>query len=67
MGPYRYKTVVLDIGYFGSFKGAEKKIQSEIDKHVADDWELFSFHPIKMLVVWRWNLLIFRQPEDSAP
>ena len=67
MGPFRYMTVMLNVGLFGSFEGAGAKIQSEIDKHVSDGWELFSFHPITMFVVWRWNVLIFRRPDGSAP
>ena len=64
MGPFQYKTVFVSIGIFGKAEDGVKKIQEEIDEHVKDGWELFQYQPVHTLLVWEWNILIFRRPTE---
>ena len=66
MGPYQYKTVYLSIGTFGSPEKAALKLQDKIDEFSVKGWELFEYHPIQTMFVWKWNILIFRKPTEQA-
>lgn len=62
MGPYKYKTVQVNGGVFGSVRKQIELIQQVIDEHVTVGWELQEYHPIATAFVWQWNVLIFRKP-----
>ena len=65
MGPYKYKTIYLNVGMFGSPQSAVEKIQRAIDDHVNDGWDLFEYHPVQTAITWKWNVLIFRKPNTE--
>ena len=62
MGPYVYKTILVTVGAFSSADTAVSQIQTAIEAHVADGWELFEYRPVQLAYSWRWNVLIFRKP-----
>ena len=62
MGPYVYKTVIVNIGSFGAAERGASKIQNALDGHVAEGWELFEFQPVQRAFTRKWNVLIFRKP-----
>lgn len=64
MGPYAYKTVSVSIGTFCSLRRGAEKIQRVIDEHVREGWEVFEYHPLQTAVVWNWNIVIFRKPQE---
>ena len=66
MVPYEYKAIHLNVPIFTTAKRAVEKIDGAIQDYASRGWELYNYHPVQTMLVWKWNVLIFRRSKGDV-